>query len=58
MESSYDFSVVDSNALSFVFKNAPEAAKEIDISTDFSCRSLNQSDHSRWLVSNSLSEYE
>ncbi|XP_068326281.1 uncharacterized protein [Pyrus communis] len=36
MDSSYDFSVVDSNSLLFVFKHAPEVAKELHISSELS----------------------
>ncbi|XP_039132919.1 uncharacterized protein LOC120269985 isoform X3 [Dioscorea cayenensis subsp. rotundata] len=46
VESSYDFSVLDSNSLSFVFKNAPEAAKMLNIGADFSFETANRSDRS------------
>ncbi|KAK9046668.1 hypothetical protein V6N11_052551 [Hibiscus sabdariffa] len=36
VDSSYDFSVVDSNSLLFLFKHAPEVAKELHIDPDFS----------------------
>lgn len=50
MESSYDFSVVDSNSLSFLFKYAPEAAKELHIDSELSLRATNHSDRSAWMA--------
>ena len=50
VESSYDFSVLDSNSLSFVFKYAPEAAKILNIGADFPFEAANRSDRSSWVV--------
>ncbi|KAJ0972661.1 hypothetical protein J5N97_020620 [Dioscorea zingiberensis] len=50
VESSYDFSVLDSNSLSFVFKYAPEAAKMLNIGSDFSFEAANHSDRSSWVA--------
>ncbi|KAK4765057.1 hypothetical protein SAY86_026147 [Trapa natans] len=36
VEASYDFSVVDSNNLPFLFKYSPEVAKELNVGPDFS----------------------
>ncbi|KAM0934905.1 putative peptidase M28 [Dioscorea sansibarensis] len=50
VESSYDFSVLDSNSLSFVFKYAPEAAKILNIGADFPFEAANRSDRSSWVA--------
>ena len=36
VEATYDFSVVDSNSLLFLFRHAPEVARELKVPTDFS----------------------
>lgn len=36
VEANYDFAVVDSNALPFLFQYTPEVAKELHIGPDFS----------------------
>ncbi|KAL5717613.1 hypothetical protein ACHQM5_010595 [Ranunculus cassubicifolius] len=50
VDSSYDLSVTDSNSLSFIFKYAPEAAKELHIAPDSSLENIQQSHHARWTV--------
>ncbi|ERN09980.1 hypothetical protein AMTR_s00013p00220950 [Amborella trichopoda] len=50
LDSSYEFSVVDANSLYFVFKNAPEAAKELQIHSDFSLDNTAHSEQSNWMV--------
>ncbi|KAG9147643.1 hypothetical protein Leryth_015725 [Lithospermum erythrorhizon] len=49
LESSYDFSVVDSNSLIFVFKNAPDVAKELDVNPELSLDDFNQSHVENWV---------
>ncbi|OVA09514.1 Peptidase M28 [Macleaya cordata] len=49
-ESSYDFSVVDSNSLQFIFKYAPEAAKELQISSELSFEKFIHPDRGTWMV--------
>ncbi|KAM0987710.1 hypothetical protein ACFX13_011990 [Malus domestica] len=49
VESSYDFSVVDSNSLLFLFKNAPEAAKELHISSELSFKTANLSQRENFM---------
>lgn len=49
-DSSYDFSVVDSNSLLFLFKYAPEVAKELQIDSEFSFESANISQPETWMV--------
>ncbi|XP_042501185.1 endoplasmic reticulum metallopeptidase 1 isoform X2 [Macadamia integrifolia] len=51
VESSFDFSVVDSNALPFLFKYAPEAAKELQIGSELSFENTSHSLQSSWLAS-------
>lgn len=51
VDSSYDFTVVDANSLTFLFKNAPEAAKSLGIHSDFSFTADDNSDKSSWVVS-------
>ncbi|XP_044490558.1 endoplasmic reticulum metallopeptidase 1 [Mangifera indica] len=48
-DSSYDFSVVDSNSLLFLFKYAPEVAKELQIDSEFSFESANISQPETWM---------
>ncbi|XP_058103302.1 uncharacterized protein LOC131246870 isoform X1 [Magnolia sinica] len=50
VDSSYDFSVVDANSLSFLFKYAPEAAKELHFDSEFPLKSANHSDRSTWVA--------
>lgn len=50
MDSSYDFAVVDSNSLQFVFKHAPEVARELRITPELSFHSTNLSVQETWLV--------
>ncbi|XP_072972692.1 uncharacterized protein [Typha angustifolia] len=49
--SSYDFSVVDSNSLAFLFDYAPEAAKFLSISSDFVFEGNYHFDRSSWVAS-------
>ncbi|KAJ4959938.1 hypothetical protein NE237_019848 [Protea cynaroides] len=51
VESSYDFSVVDSNSLPFLFKYAPEVAKELQIDSDLSFGNTSHSLQRSWLAS-------
>lgn len=51
VDSRYDFSVVDSNSLAFLFKHSPEASKMLDINSEFSFNSNYHSDGSTWIVS-------
>ncbi|XP_027097684.2 endoplasmic reticulum metallopeptidase 1 [Coffea eugenioides] len=46
---SYDFSVVDSNSLLFVFKHAPEVARELHIDSELSFDTANLSLQETWL---------
>ena len=48
--SSYDFSVVDSNSLSFLFKHAPEVAKELNIGSELSFKAMMDSPRQTWMV--------
>lgn len=50
MDSSFDFSVLDSNNLLFLFKHAPEVAKELHIGSDLFFDSFNQSHRESWMV--------
>ncbi|XP_004310069.1 PREDICTED: endoplasmic reticulum metallopeptidase 1 [Fragaria vesca subsp. vesca] len=49
VESSYDFSVVDSNSLLFLFKHAPEVAKELHISSELSFETAKSSHRGTWM---------
>ncbi|KAK3443323.1 endoplasmic reticulum metallopeptidase 1 [Eucalyptus grandis] len=49
LDSSYDLGIVDSNPLPFLFKYAPEVAKEMHISPDFSFDAANLSDRENWM---------
>ncbi|XP_050119664.1 uncharacterized protein LOC126596979 [Malus sylvestris] len=49
VESSYDFSVVDSNSLLFLFKHAPEAARELHISSELSFKTANLSQRENFM---------
>ncbi|CAI9093219.1 OLC1v1028664C2 [Oldenlandia corymbosa var. corymbosa] len=48
-EASYDFSVVDSNSLLFVFKHAPEVARELHLGSDLSFDSVKPSAKETWM---------
>lgn len=50
VEASYDFSVVDSNNLPFLFKHAPEVAKELDVGSDFSLVAADLSPRQTFMV--------
>ncbi|KAL9679822.1 hypothetical protein QQ045_017692 [Rhodiola kirilowii] len=50
MDSSYDFSVVDSNSLHFVFKHSPEVANELNIVPDLSLNTVKLSEPKNWLA--------
>lgn len=50
VDSSYDFSVVDSNSLTFIFKYAPEVAKELQIGSEFSVETANMSHRPTWMA--------
>lgn len=50
VDSSYDFSVVDSNSLAFVFKYAPEVANELHVSSEFSFEAATLSRRETWMV--------
>ncbi|KAH9708259.1 peptidase M28 domain-containing protein [Citrus sinensis] len=50
VESSFDFSVVDSNSFLFLFKFAPEVAKELHIGPEFSLEAANVSQRETWMV--------
>lgn len=51
VDSSYEFSVVDSNSLLFLFKYAPEVAKELHIGQELSFETANMSHRETWMVS-------
>jgi hypothetical protein len=53
VDSSYDFSVVDSNSLLFVFKHAPEVAGELHINFELTFHTANLSLQETWLVNSS-----
>jgi len=50
IDSSYGFSVVDSNSLEFLFNNAPEAARWLKDNSELSFEEKHQSDRSSWLA--------
>lgn len=50
METTYDFAVVDSNTLPFVFKHAPEVANTLHINTELSFDAVKQSHQEEWMV--------
>uniref|UniRef100_A0A7N0VGJ7 Endoplasmic reticulum metallopeptidase 1 n=3 Tax=Kalanchoe fedtschenkoi TaxID=63787 RepID=A0A7N0VGJ7_KALFE len=50
MESTYDFSVVDSNSLHFVFKNSREVAKKLDLVPDLYLDTVKLSEQKNWLA--------
>lgn len=47
---SFDFAVVDSNSLMFVFHHAPDVAKELYGDKELSFDTVTQSDTQRWTV--------
>ncbi|KAG5222415.1 endoplasmic reticulum metallopeptidase [Salix suchowensis] len=49
VDSSYEFSVVDSNSLLFLFKYAPEVAKELHIGQELSFETANMSHRETWM---------
>ena len=50
VDTNYEFSVVDSNSLLFVFKHAPEVAKELQIGSELSFETANFSHQENWMV--------
>ncbi|KAF3431060.1 hypothetical protein FNV43_RR25790 [Rhamnella rubrinervis] len=50
VDSSYDISVLDSNSLRFLFKHAPEMAKELHSSPEFSFETAKLSRHETWMA--------
>ncbi|KAF7813617.1 endoplasmic reticulum metallopeptidase 1 isoform X1 [Senna tora] len=50
VEASYEFSVVDSNSLLFLFKHAPEVARELNVPSDFSFQSAVLSKRQNWMA--------
>ncbi|KAK9120061.1 hypothetical protein Scep_018154 [Stephania cephalantha] len=50
VDSSYDFSVVDSNSFHFLFKYAPEAAEELHLNQISSLENVNTSERGRWMA--------
>ncbi|XP_015572239.3 endoplasmic reticulum metallopeptidase 1 [Ricinus communis] len=50
VDCSYDFSVVDSNSLLFLFKYAPEVAKDLHIGSDFSFETAKLSHRETWMA--------
>ncbi|CAK7326560.1 unnamed protein product [Dovyalis caffra] len=52
-DSSYEFSVLDSNSLLFLFKYAPEVAKGLHIGQELSFETANMSHRETWLASSS-----
>ncbi|PKA54896.1 hypothetical protein AXF42_Ash000731 [Apostasia shenzhenica] len=50
LESSFDFSVVDANSLSFLFKNSPEVAKVLHIGSDVLFKEDQHSIKSSWVA--------
>ncbi|KAL6505422.1 hypothetical protein OROHE_022801 [Orobanche hederae] len=48
VDASYDFAVVDSNSLMFVFKHAPEVVKELHGKRELSFATVNQSHLETW----------
>lgn len=49
-DTSYDISVLDSNAIPFLFKHAPEVAKELHVDSDFSFETATQSHREAWMA--------
>ncbi|KAA8528981.1 hypothetical protein F0562_033531 [Nyssa sinensis] len=50
VDSSYDFTVVDSNYLPFLFKHAPEVARELHISSELSFETTDQFHRENWMA--------
>ncbi|XP_020580658.1 endoplasmic reticulum metallopeptidase 1 isoform X2 [Phalaenopsis equestris] len=50
VDSSFEFSVVDANSLTFLFKNSPEAAKILNIGSDFSFKADHHSTKCSWVA--------
>lgn len=51
---SFDFAVVDSNSLMFVFKHSPEVVKELHGNQELSFDTVIQSDFETWKVLSNL----
>ncbi|XP_057949566.1 uncharacterized protein LOC131144739 isoform X2 [Malania oleifera] len=50
VDSSYDFAVLDSNSFLFLFKNAPEVAKELPIGSELSFETFSETHRDKWLA--------
>ncbi|KAJ1401969.1 Peptidase M28 [Sesbania bispinosa] len=50
VESTYDFSVTDSNSLLFLFKYSPEVAKKLNVTSEFSFESASLSKRQDWMA--------
>ncbi|KAK4283475.1 hypothetical protein QN277_000422 [Acacia crassicarpa] len=50
VEATYDFSVVDSNSLLFLFRHAPEVARELEVPSGFSFQSAMMSKRQDWMA--------
>lgn len=50
VDSTFDFSVLDSNSLIFLFKHAPAVAKELHIGSDLSFETSNLSHRESWMA--------
>ncbi|XP_057419329.1 uncharacterized protein LOC130713574 [Lotus japonicus] len=50
VESTYDFSVTDSNSLLFLFKHSPEVAEKLNITSEFSFESASLSKRQDWMA--------
>lgn len=53
---SYDISVLDSNALPFLFKHSPQVANQLNIDSHFSFHTANQSYRESWMAIYPLSD--
>lgn len=49
VDTNYDLSVLDSNSLLFLFKHAPEVAKELHVGSEFSFDTANLSHRETWM---------
>ncbi|KAG6651302.1 hypothetical protein I3843_06G095700 [Carya illinoinensis] len=50
LDCTYDFSVLDSNSLAFVFNNAPEVANELHIGSEFSFETATLPHRETWMA--------
>lgn len=50
VDSSYEFSVLDSNSLLFLFEHAPDVAKELHINSKSSFETAKTSHRENWMV--------